>query len=460
MTRDALVAIDAAISTDLERNMADLARLVAIPSVAAQNRGIEECARLVHDLLAERGFQAEIIPTAGSPIVFAEAEGDSDQTLLFYNHYDVQPAEPLELWESEPFTMTRRDGKVFGRGISDDKGHFISRLHALDAVRKAHGGRLPCRVKFVVEGEEEVGSVQMPAFVEANKARLAADACVWEFGGEDEDGRPLQFLGLRGICYVELSVRTAVIDAHSGVGGSIFPNAAWRLTWALSTLKGPDERIRIKGHYDSVKPASARDLELLAAMPDDSGDMLSRYELKGFLHGMTGGAELRRTQVFEPTCTICGLESGYQGAGSKTVLPAFARAKVDFRMVPDQSPEEVLANLRRHLDAEGFPDVEITWLGGGRPAKTDPDHPFIRVANEAAADAYGKPPVISPMVGGSGPNWPFTNVLGLPITMCGIGYPGGQVHAPNEHFVMEHYLRGVKHAARIVEGFAAMPGGG
>jgi len=459
MTPDVRAAMDAAIAADLERNMADLARLVAIPSVAAQNRGIEECALLVRDLLVERGFKAEIMPTAGSPIVYAEAEGDSDRTLLFYNHYDVQPAEPLELWESDPFTMTRRDGKVFGRGISDDKGHFISRLHALDAVRKAHGGRLPCRVKFVVEGEEEVGSVQMPAFVEANKSRLAADACVWEFGGEDENGRAMQYLGLRGICYVELTVRTAVMDAHSGIGGSIFPNAAWRLTWALGTLKGPDERIRIQGHYDSVKPASARDLELLAAMPDDSGEMLSRYELKGFLHGMTGGVELRRAQVFEPTCTICGLESGYQGAGSKTVLPAFARAKVDFRMVPDQTPEEVLANLRRHLDAEGFPDVEITYLGGGRPAKTDPDHPFIRVANEAAADAYGQPPVISPMIGGSGPNWPFTNVLQLPITTCGIGYPGGQVHAPNEHFVMEHYVRGVKHAARIVEGFAGMAGG-
>jgi len=459
VNRDALPEIDAAILADLERNMADLARLVAIPSVAAQNRGIEECALLVRDLLTERGYRSQIMPTAGNPVVYAEGDGDSERTLLFYNHYDVQPAEPLNLWESEPFTMSRRDGKVFGRGISDDKGHFISRLHALDAVRKVHGGRLPCRVKFVIEGEEEVGSVQMPAFIEANKQLLAADACVWEFGGEDENGRPEQYLGLRGICYVELSVRTAVIDAHSGMAGSIFPNAAWRLIWALNTLKGPDGRIRIPGHYDSVKPASPRDMELLAAMPDNSDEMLSRFEIKGFLDGMTGGIELRRAEVFEPTCTICGLESGYQGPGSKTVLPASAKAKVDFRLVPDQSPEEVLANLRRHLDAEGFSDVAITYLGGGRPAKTDPDHPFIRMANEAAADAYGKPPIIAPMVGGSGPNWPFTNVLDLPITMCGIGYPGGQVHAPNEHFVLEHYIRGVKHAARIVEGFAGMSGG-
>lgn len=198
MNRDALPEIDAAILADLERNMADLARLVAIPSVAAQNRGIEECALLVRDLLTERGYRSQIMPTAGNPVVYAEGDGDSERTLLFYNHYDVQPAEPLNLWESEPFTMSRRDGKVFGRGISDDKGHFISRLHALDAVRKVHGGRLPCRVKFVIEGEEEVGSVQMPAFIEANKQLLAADACVWEFGGEDENGRPEQYLGPSG----------------------------------------------------------------------------------------------------------------------------------------------------------------------------------------------------------------------------------------------------------------------
>jgi acetylornithine deacetylase/succinyl-diaminopimelate desuccinylase-like protein len=453
--RARLAAIDAAIDASLEPNLADLARLVAIPSVAAQDRGIEPCAALVRDLLTERGYRAEICPTDGNPIVLGDGDGASDRTLLFYNHYDVQPAEPLELWESDPFVMARRDGKVFGRGISDDKGHFIARLHALDAVRKAHGGALPCRVKFVVEGEEEVGSVQMPAFVERNRERLAADACVWEFGGENDEGRPEQFLGLRGICYVELSVRTAVIDSHSGMGGSIFPNAAWRLTWALATLKGPDERILIPGHYDNVKPATPRDLELLAAMPDTSGEIMERYQLGGFLNGMTGGVELRRAEVFEPTCTICGLDSGYQGPGSKTVIPAFATAKVDFRLVPNQTPEEVLANLRRHLDAQGFPDVTITYLGGGRPARTDPDHPFIRMANEAAQDAYGKPPVVAPMIGGSGPNWPFTHVLGLPITMCGIGYPGGQEHAPNENFVIEHYRKGVRHTARIVEGFAA-----
>jgi acetylornithine deacetylase/succinyl-diaminopimelate desuccinylase-like protein len=454
--RDRLAAIDRAIEADLDANIADLGRLVAIPSVAAQNRGIEEGARFVRDLLVARGYTAEICPTDGNPVVYGEGAGASDRTLLFYNHYDVQPAEPLDLWDSEPFTMARRGGAVYGRGISDDKGHIIARLHALDAVRKAYGGTLPCRVKFLIEGEEEIGSKGIPAFVEKNQARLAADACVWEFGGEDDQGRPEQYLGLRGICYVELSVRTASVDAHSGLGGSIFPNAAWRLTWALASLKGRDERILIPGHYDSVQPASARDLELLAAMPDTAPEMRERYHLPGFLNGMTGGVEMRRAEVFEPTCTISGLDSGYQGPGSKTIIPALARAKVDFRLVPDQTPEEVLANLRRHLDAQGFTDIEITPLGGGRPARTDPDHPFIAMSNAAARDAYGKDPVVAPMIGGSGPNWPFTHVLKVPITMCGIGYPGGNFHAPNEHVVIDHYVRGVRHTARIVEGFAGL----
>jgi acetylornithine deacetylase/succinyl-diaminopimelate desuccinylase-like protein len=420
--------------------------------VSAQGLGIRECADLVASMLRRRGFAAEIIATPGHPIVYAEVEGESDKTLLFYNHYDVQPPEPLELWDSPPFEPTLRDGKLYARGVSDDKGHIECRLAALDAV-KAVAGAYPCRIKFVIEGEEETSSVNIEAFVRDNAAKLRADACVWEFGGVNHQGRPSMSLGMRGICYVELSVQTATQDAHSGLGGSIFPNAAWRLIWALNTLKDQDERIRIPGFYDAVKPPTERDLELLAALPDNSADMLKRYGLKGFLKGLTGGVELRREEVFVPTCTICGLTSGYQGPGSKTVLPARASAKVDFRLVPDQTPEEILEKLRKHLDAEGFSDVTMTYLGGERPAKTDPDHPFVQLALDAARDAYGSEPVVSPMIGGSGPNHVFIDTLNIPIVTAGVGYPGSQAHAPNENLVIDHFITGVKHTARIVERF-------
>jgi acetylornithine deacetylase/succinyl-diaminopimelate desuccinylase-like protein len=403
-------------------------------------------------MLKQRGFQVEVIGTGGAPVVFADLGGKSARTLIFYNHYDVQPAEPLELWESPPFVPTLRDGKLFARGVSDDKGHITSRLFAIDALL-AECGELPCRVKFVIEGEEEVSSPHLHDFVRDHQEKIGGQACVWEFGGVDHRDRPDQVLGLRGICYVELSVETASQDVHSGLGGSIFPNAAWRLTWALNSLKGSDEKIRIPGFYDEVRKPSKRDIDLMQAMPETSDEYRSRYGLKTFLKGMTGGVDLRIAEVFEPTCTICGLSSGYEGPGSKTVLPAKALAKVDFRLVPDQTPEMVFDLLRKHLDHEGFEDVQIKMLGGERPARTDPDDPFVRLVVESAANVYGVPQQVIPMSGGSGPNHAFQEYLHVPIVSAGVGYPGSQAHAPNENVRLDLYLKGAKHIARILEEF-------
>jgi acetylornithine deacetylase/succinyl-diaminopimelate desuccinylase-like protein len=448
-----LERVDDWIDSHLDASLAELARLVAIPSVGAQNRGFAECAALVAELLRARGFAAEVLPTPGAPVVVAERAGRSGPTLLFYNHYDVQPAEPLELWESEPFTLTRRGDSVFGRGISDDKGHITARLLALDALLAAHG-ELPCRVKFVIEGEEETSSRSLPGFIEAHRARLAADACMWEFGGVDHREVPIQFCGLRGICYVELSVETASTDVHSGMGGSIIENAAWRLVWALRHLKGADGRVRIPGFYDPVRPPTKRDRELMEALPEAADEYRARWGVKGFLHGMTGGVELRLAEVFEPTCTICGLTSGYQGPGSKTVLPARASAKVDFRLVPDQSPEAVVKGLRAHLDAGGFEDVRIEVLGGEPPARTDPDHPFVDLVCRTAEPVYGVPMQRMPLIGGSGPNHPFVHVLGLPVATAGIGHPGTLAHAPNENVRLDLYRKHAKHMARVLTEFA------
>jgi acetylornithine deacetylase/succinyl-diaminopimelate desuccinylase-like protein len=447
-------AVDQYIDEHLDDSIAELSKLCAQPSVSAQNYGMRECAELVAAMLLRRNFRVEIIGTDGHPVVYAEADGDTDRTLLFYNHYDVQPPEPLELWETPPFTPTLHDGKLIARGVADDKGHIQCRLAALDAL-KAVRGSYPCRIKFVIEGEEETSSVNLEAFVKANAAKLKADACVWEFGGINHEGRHVQHLGLRGICYVELRAQTAAMDTHSGLGGSIFPNAAWRLVWALETLKGPDERVRIPGFYDSVRAASEQDLAMLAKLPDDSEDMLKRYGLKGFLHDMHGGPQLRLNEAFLPTCTICGLSAGYQGPGSKTVLPARASAKVDFRLVPDQRPDAILELLRRHLDKEGYPDVQIDYLGGEAPGRTDPHHPFVKLALDAAREVYPGDPVVYPMVGGSGPNHVFLETLRLPIVSAGVGYPGSLAHAPNENMVLANFLSGTKHTARIVDRFGA-----
>ena len=446
------VKIDQYLENNLDASLQELGRLVAQPSVAAQNLGLAECAALVAEMLQARGFSVQIMPTKGAPVVFAERSGRSSKTLLFYNHYDVQPAEPLELWLSPPFAPEIRDGIMYGRGISDDKSHITSRLFAIDALL-AEQGELPCNVKFVIEGEEEISSVHLPEFVHNHPDLLAADACVWEFGSVDHRDVPMQYLGLRGICYVELSVETASIDVHSGIGGSIFPNAAWRLVWALHSLKDQDERIRIPGYYDDILPPSERDRALMAALPEVSEEYRKRYGVKEFLNGLQGGVELRLAEAFQPTCTICGLTSGYQGKGSKTVLPARASAKVDFRLVPNQTPEKVLKMLRAHLDAEGFADVHVNYLGGEAPARTDTDDPFLDLVVRTAEPVYGKPMQIVPMIGGSGPNHVFVETLGIPIVTAGVGYPGSGAHAPNENLRIDLYLKGARHIARILTAF-------
>jgi acetylornithine deacetylase/succinyl-diaminopimelate desuccinylase-like protein len=326
-------------------------------------------------------------------------------------------------------------------------------LHAIDSLLDTDG-ELPCKVKFIIEGEEETSSQHLYQFVLDNQELLKADACMWEFGGVDHTDTPVQYLGLRGICYVELSVDLLSTDVHSGLGGSIFPNAAWRLVWALNTLKGSDERILIPGFYDNVKKPTVRDVELLSALDDPTEDYKSRYGVPYFTKNLTGGTELKVEEIFSPTCTICGLTSGYQGPGSKTVLPARASAKVDFRLIPDQNPKDILKKLRAHLDAQGFTDVQIADLGGDAPARTDPDDPFIQLVVKTANEVFDKPMKLIPMSGGSGPNHPFVHVLGLPVATAGLGYPDTKAHAPNENIRVDLYLKHARHMARLIKEFA------
>lgn len=444
--------MDDYLEENLNQSIEELKMLVAQKSISAQNLGLKECAEMVAGMLEKRGFQTTLNATAGAPIVTAERKGKSDRTLLFYDHYDVQPPEPLELWLSEPFQPEVRDGMVFGRGVSDNKGNIVNRLFAIDSLLAALG-ELPCTVKFLIEGEEEVSSANLEAFVATHKKELAADACIWESGGVDQNDVPTQYLGLRGICYVELEVETASMDVHSGLGGTIFPNPAWRLVWALNSLKNEKEEILIDGFYDDVLPPSEEDIEFFQALPDAAEDYKTRYGVKGFLQGMQGGFELNLAEVYKPSCTICGLNSGYQGKGSKTILPAKASAKIDFRLIPNQKPEKILDLLRRHLDTHGFQDIKITYLGGEAPSKTSATDPFVQLVVNTAKEVYGVPMLIVPMSGGSGPNFIVQEALHIPIASLGAGYPGTGAHSPNENIRITDYLQSAKHIVRVLEAF-------
>ena len=444
-------AIDRYIDQHVDEWMAELTELCAVPSVSARHEGVEECAALVAELLGRRGFDARVEPSTGHPVVLAHADGArADRTMLLYNHYDVQPPEPLELWESPPFRAEVREGRIYARGAKDDKGELVARLAALDALR-AVDGELPCRLTWLVEGEEEVGSNSLPGFVERHASELGCDAAIWEEGGIDAEGRPNVSLGARGLLYVELRVRTLGRDGHSGAA-NLLPSAAWRLVWALSTLKGQDERVRIPGFYQDVRPISDRQRQLLEALPSQERSYRESFGLERLLLGRTGIAV--SAAPFEPTCNIAGLTSGYQGPGSKTIVPAEASAKVDFRLVPDQDPLDVADKLRRHLDAGGFQDVRIEILGPERPGLVDPDAPLVRLCAETAFEVYGKPALLTPLTGGTTPMYLFTE-KGVPVVAPGVGFGATNLaHSPNENMRLVDFRNAARHLARLVARFA------
>jgi acetylornithine deacetylase/succinyl-diaminopimelate desuccinylase-like protein len=454
MDTDTNRRIDEFLQVRLEQYIGETAELCAVPSVSAVGgEPMFACAALVAEVLARHGLEVQTFPTAGNPVVVGRAPGASERTLLFYNHYDVQPAEPLDLWTAPPFTPEVRDGALYARGAKDDKGELVARLAALDAVRAAHDGALPCGVTFVVEGQEEVGSPHIAQFVQEHLDLLRSHGAIWEEGGVNAEGRPVDSLGKRGILYVELAVEVMTRDAHSG-GASTLPNAAWRLLWALDTLKGPDEQIHIAGFYDAAQPPSALDQELLAALPDDEAQARADFGVREFVRGVTGIAY--KEAIFHPTCNIAGLTAGYQGAGMKTVIPARAAAKVDFRLVPDQDPQDILAKLRAHLDGLGFGDVQVQPLGMMWPAKVPADDPLVALTTRTAAEVYGQPSLLTPMTGGSSPVYAFAGPLGIPEVSPGLGYPGSRTHAPDENIRLPDFLRAARHIARILDGFAGI----
>jgi acetylornithine deacetylase/succinyl-diaminopimelate desuccinylase-like protein len=444
--------LDASLRANLDNYIQETARLCAQPSVSAKKEGVLECAELVSQILEHHGFQVHKFETPGSPIIVGHSDGKSARTLLFYNHYDVQPPEPLELWTTPPFQPSLRDGMLYARGVADNKGQFIARLAAVDAVRFAHDGTLPCSITFIVEGEEEIGSPYIAQFVREHTDLLKCDVAIWEGGGIDQDGNPGTSLGCRGILYVEFAIETLKTDAHSG-DAHVLPNAAWRLLQALMSLKGSNDKIHILGFYDNAHPPSALDLELLEALPDQEAWLSEKFGITQFVGGRKG-KDLNRA-IFNCTCNIAGLEAGYQGEGMKTVIPARATAKVDFRLIPDQDPDDIFVKLRAHLDRGGFTDVSAVRIGAMRPYKALADDQFVILAARTAEAVYQRPYRINPLLGGSSPIYAFAGPLGgIPVIWAGIGYSDNRAHSPDEHIRLADFLNGARHIAYILNDFS------
>ncbi len=424
------------------------------PSIAAQGIGLNETAGQVEALMAEAGIRARTIPVeGGAPVVYGEVKGKSPRALLFYNHYDVQPPEPLEEWESEPFGAVIRDDRIYARGVADNKGNLLARVCAVDAMLHALG-EIPATARFIVEGEEEIGSVHLPKFVREHPDLVAADACIWEAGYRDIQENIVLALGVKGICYVELEATGANRDLHSSVG-TIVPNPAWRLVWALSTFKDRNERILIDGFYDGVlEPTDDEMAQLRRIAPlRDEAAQLRSYGLDRYLLGVSG-VELLKRNLFQPTCTICGITSGYGGPGSKTVLPRRAVAKVDFRLVPNQRSEDILKKVKAHLAQHGFADIAVRALGNEEPAKTPLTADIVKVVSEAARRIYNREPLVFPTMAGTGPMHVLTGAQGIPTIGTGVGYANSNGHAPNENVRIADYIEGIKHIAMVLHLFA------
>lgn len=447
--------LDTYFTANQTRARDELFDLLRIPSVSARSEHNPDTARAadwVADSLRRIGLTANIHPTKGHPIVVGEWRGPraGAQTVLIYGHYDVQPAEPLDLWDSPPFEPTVRDGKIFARGSVDDKGQLYLHIKALEA-HLASRKTLPVNIIVLAEGEEEVGSANLAEFIEANKDLLKCDAVVISDSSMFAPGLPSILSSLRGLAYFQIDVQGPATDLHSGIYGGAVMNPGMALARILATMHDADGHVAIPGFYDAVRDWGDAARKDISKLPFDNEHFRAETGVPE-LFGEKGFATLERLWM-RPTCEVNGLLSGYTGEGAKTVLPAKAMAKVSCRLVPDQTPEQIETLMRAHVKRvtpKGV-TVTVTPLHGGRPWRAALEGPLFDAARRALATAFEREPVIT----GEGGSIPvvgdFQRILNAPVLLVGFGLPGENAHAPNEWMSEENYFKGMRAMAALWE---------
>ena len=446
-------AVDAYIEKHSDRFVDELKELCAFPSVSNHGRDAIQPARdWLADRLAKFTDKVETLEAGGMPALYAEVPGAGRRKLLLYQHYDVQPVDPIDLWTSPPFEPSERDGRIFARGVADDKADVMARIHALETLKEL--GEVPVTLRFLIEGEEEIGSKSFEKIAHDHAAKLRADGCLWESGASfDDAGRPTVQFGCRGLVYVQLRIKMLDFDQHSGFA-SIYPSAAMYMVGALASLRDQNMNIKVEGFYDKVVQPSEADRRMMASIDPE---IEKRRKLVGFesLVREPKPDQVVEQMLFLPTCNIAGVTTGYQGPGSKTVLPAEATAKLDFRLIPDQDPDEVLQLLRKHFDRHGFEKIEIVAWEGEKPARSDPSSAIARTVIESTREMYGEP-VLWPFMPHTGPMHPVVAELETPTVLpVGVGRPDNRIHAPNENIHASDYVNTVRLMCRVWERFGA-----
>ena len=431
-----------------------LGELVAVDTVSAQRSSSEmmKGAQLVSSILSNAGFRTEVRSYGGHPIVVGEL-GDGPITVLIYNHYDVQPPEPLELWESNPFELVERDGKLYGRGVADNKGNIVARLAAVEALAP-YLDELGVKIKWIIEGEEEIGSPTLPKAVEELRDWLRADGGFWETGYVSRKGRLIIPLGFKGMLYVEVIVRGANRDVHSG-SAPLVPNPVWRLVKLLSSIKDEDGRILVNWLYDGMIDLGPEAVELLKDIDaEDLEEMKKQLGIERFNMGLEGLEALKHLYLM-PSINVSCLYAGYIGKGSKTFIPSIASAKIDIRPVPGQDPERLFKLFKKFLEEKGLGDAEVIVHGAMYPAGyTKPSEDIVKASAKTAEKVYGTRPQLIPLSAGSGPYYYIANYVGTPLTGAGVGHYDSRVHAPNENIRIEDFVKSMKHVALTIIEFA------
>lgn len=420
------------IDSDMDGMVLGLQELVRQPSVSATGEGIEECARLVRGMLERCGISAEILRLGGgaAPVVYGEvrSKANPEKTILFYNHYDVQPAGRPELWNESPFSGVVKDGSVFGRGAADDKGELVTRVWTVKSFLEETGD-VPCNVKFVIEGEEEIGSEHMGAYLSRYQKKFSCDGVIWEFGYVDASDRPIISLGMKGMLFAELRASGPARDAHSSLA-VLIENPAWRLIEAISSMRSADGTILIRDWYKEVAPLSDTDLRLLEKERFDGDSFKREYGITSFVDDMDGLAA-KKALAAGATCNIAGFSSGYTGKGASTILPSGAIVKLDFRLVPSMDPKKQEERLGSHLRDGGFEDIEVSIFHVEAAARTDPSDPFVADVKAAADEAFGGH-TLNISSAGTGPMSQFMEHLVAPCVAVGCTHVFSRIHSPNE----------------------------
>ncbi|MHA1868594.1 MAG: M20/M25/M40 family metallo-hydrolase [Candidatus Heimdallarchaeaceae archaeon] len=429
-----------------EKSLEILFEFLRIPTVAAKNLGAQKAIDFLKKNFKEAGFECFIAETPGNPVFCAELNSGAEETITFYDHYDVQPEDPIELWDSPPFEPNIREGKIFARGVADNKGEIICRLQAIKAYKEIFG-ELPVNIKFIIEGEEEVGSPNLGYFVEKNKEfALNTNGIIWEFGGKDKDGIQQVNLGVKGILYLHFHTKTIGRDIHSGYTQFV-DNAAYELVWALSSLKDRNDRILVPGFYEDIIPPSEKEMEAIKDFKIKEKYLKESFGIEKFRLNLSG-MELKKKYFLEPTLNICGIWSGYQGQGSKTVTPKEAFAKVDCRLVPGQNPEDLVTKIRTYLDEQNFSHIEISSWDGYPAAVTPIENEFAQKVISVIKTVYNHDPICWPIVGGSGPMYLFKDI---PCVSIGTGHSDSKAHAPNENIFVDDWIKGMELIASLID---------